>query len=239
MVTVLTPGPGRKPAFDREQAIQAALSEGVGSFSIRGVADRLGIKPPALYRMFSSRDELQAAAMEKLATDIEAPTMVASWQEALRLVASRSWELFCRHPEAPTVIMTKPDAMTGAVPRFEELVHRLVELNIPGGLPTASFAVDFIGDTTVCTFLQMQYLTTTDETGETPLDRYTKSTEESEDVFGVKNMPDTGFLDAKVEFIITSIEHGIGPHGTPTTNRCPDATRKAEEHPATRGCLGR
>ena len=114
----LSPGPGRKPVFDKEQAIQAALEEGVASFSLRSVADKLGIKPPALYRMFNSRDELQAAAMHKLAEHINTPAVATTWQDALRLFSSRSWDLFSRYPEAPTVIMTKPEAIIDALARF-------------------------------------------------------------------------------------------------------------------------
>ena len=41
MVINLSPGPGRKPVFDKEQAVQAVLEEGVATFSLRGVADKL------------------------------------------------------------------------------------------------------------------------------------------------------------------------------------------------------
>ena len=34
--------PGRKPAFTRRQAIDAALAEGIETFTLRAVADRLG-----------------------------------------------------------------------------------------------------------------------------------------------------------------------------------------------------
>ena len=37
------------------------------------------------------------------------------------------------------------------------------------------------------------------------------SADDNDDVFGMKDMPGTGFLDSKVEFIIAGIEHGIGP----------------------------
>ena len=214
MVINLSPGPGRKPVFDKEQAVQAALEEGVATFSLRGVADKLGIKPPALYRMFSSRDELQAAAMQKLAEHINDPAVTTTWQDALRLFSSRSWDLFSRYPEAPTVIMTNPEAIIGVLPGFRRLIDRLVRLNIPGGFPCASFAVDFIGDITITTFIQMRSFTTTDAAGETPLDRYTTSADDNDDVFGMKDMPGTGFLDSKVEFIIAGIEHGIGPRSS-------------------------
>lgn len=46
--------PGRKPAFTRRQAIDAALAEGIETFTLRAVADRLGVKATALYREFST-----------------------------------------------------------------------------------------------------------------------------------------------------------------------------------------
>jgi transcriptional regulator, TetR family len=161
--------------------------------------------------MFNSRDELQAAAMHKLAEHINTPAVATTWQDALRLFSSRSWDLFSRYPEAPTVIMTKPEAIIDALARFRGLIDRLVRLDIPGGFPCASFAVDFIGDITITTFIQMRSFTTINDAGQTPLDRYTTSADDNDDVFGMKDMSGTGFLESKVEFIIAGIENGIGP----------------------------
>lgn len=106
--------PGRKPAFTRRQAIDAALAEGIETFTLRAVADRLGVKATALYREFSSRQELQLAAIAEIAVDIEPDPDVSNWQDALRQVVDRQWALCERYPEAPLVLMAQPEAFGGS-----------------------------------------------------------------------------------------------------------------------------
>lgn len=144
--------PGRKPAFTRRQAIDAALAEGIETFTLRAVADRLGVKATALYREFSSRQELQLAAIAEIAVDIEPDPDFSNWQDALRQVVDRQWALCERYPEAPLVLMAQPEAFGAAMPRIAAIVQRLAELGVPGGVEGAAFAFDFVGDTTLETF---------------------------------------------------------------------------------------
>lgn len=90
--------PGRKPVFTRRQVIDAALAEGIGSFTLRAVAERLGVKATALYWVFSSRQELQLAAMNAISRDIEPDPRLRTWQEALRDVVNRYWDMCSRLP---------------------------------------------------------------------------------------------------------------------------------------------
>ena len=154
--------PGRKPAFTRRQAIDAVLAEGIETFTLRAVADRLGVKATALYREFSSRQELQVAAIAEIMVDIEPDPNVASWQDALRQIVDRQWALCERYPEAPLVLMTQPEAFGAVMPRCAAIAQGLAELGIPGGVEGAAFAFDFVGDTTFETFISMQpYLVAT------------------------------------------------------------------------------
>lgn len=145
--------PGRKPVFTRRQVIDAALAEGIGSFTLRAVAERLGVKATALYRVFSSRQELQLAAMNAISRDIEPDPRLRTWQEALRDVVNRYWDMCSRYPEAATVILTQPEAFGMALPRIAAIVERLAELGIPAGTDGAAFALDFVVDMTLETYV--------------------------------------------------------------------------------------
>ncbi|WCC79732.1 TetR/AcrR family transcriptional regulator [Cutibacterium equinum] len=207
--------PGRKPAFTRRQAIDAALAEGIETFTLRAVADRLGVKATALYREFSSRQELQWAALAEIVVDIEPDPDVTSWQDALRQVVDRQWELFEGYPEAPRVIITQPEAFGAAMPFITTIVHTLADLGIPGGVEGAAFALDFVGDTVLETFVSIQPYLTADEGGRTGIERIGEMTDGQPDVFGVQSMGARGNLDLKIEFIIAGMEHGLFPGSTP------------------------
>ena len=203
--------PGRKPAFTRRQAIDAALAEGIETFTLRAVADRLGVKATALYREFSSRQELQLAAIAEIAVDIEPDPDFSNWQDALRQVVDRQWALCERYPEAPLVLMAQPEAFGAAMPRIAAIVQRLAELGVPGGVEGAAFAFDFVGDTTLETFVSIQPYLTADGGGRTGVERIGEMTAGHPDVFGVQSMGERGNLDLKVEFIIAGMELGLFP----------------------------
>ena len=115
--------PGRKPAFTRRQVIDATLAEGIGSFTLRAVAERLGVKATALYREFSSRQELQLAAISAIAADIEPDPQLCTWQDVLRDVVDRQWQMCVRYPEAAAVIVTRPEAFGVALPRITAMLR--------------------------------------------------------------------------------------------------------------------
>jgi len=203
--------PGRRPAFTRRQAIDAALAEGIETFTLRAVADRLGVKATALYREFSSRQELQVAAIAEIMVDIDPDPNVASWQDALRQIVDRQWALCERYPEAPLVLMTQPETFGAVMPRCAAIVQGLAELGIPGGVEGAAFAFDFVGDTTFETFISMQPYLVADEDGRTGVERIGVMTEGLPDIFGMQDLGERGNLDLKVEFIIAGMEHGLFP----------------------------
>ncbi|MDU0969254.1 MAG: helix-turn-helix domain-containing protein [Actinomycetaceae bacterium] len=207
--------PGRKQVFTRDQAIAAALAEGVGSFTLRAVAARLGVRPSALYREFGSREDLQIAAMAQIARDFLTDSQWATWQDGLRHMVDTQWRMLTLHPEAANVIITQPEACAVAMPHFAALVDKLVDLGIPGGRDAATFALDFAGDTTMMTFVSMQPYVTVDAEGRTGLERATSHMGDAPDVFDMAGMGERGFLDRKIAFIIAGLEAGLLPPATP------------------------
>lgn len=201
--------PGRKPAFTRRQVIDATLAEGIGSFTLRAVAERLGVKATALYREFSSRQELQLAAISAIAADIEPDPQLCTWQDVLRDVVDRQWQMCVRYSEAAAVIVTRPEAFGVALPRITAIVERLAALGIPGGKEGAAFALDFAGDTALETYMSVQPYMTCDEEGRTGLDKFVRIAGELPELFGMQDMGERGNLDLKIEFIIAGMEHGL------------------------------
>lgn len=204
-----TPSAGRKPVFNRMDVIYAVLKLGVSSFSMRAVAQELGVQAPALYRVFPSREDLQIATVEYLARPIfEAKYWGDTWQECLTLFASRTWKVFSTHPELPGFIAQNPTMHIIGARLAGNVVQALVDLGIPGGHATAAFAFDFVGDTTMMTAMQMVPHNGLDARDYEEMMNKLGSPE----YFDFYSMAEQGFLEQKLRFIIQGIEQGLVPN---------------------------
>jgi AcrR family transcriptional regulator len=83
---------GRPARIDRAGIVAAAVDIGLDSFSMEGVAGRLGVTTPALYSHVSGRDEILLLAATELISALE-PDLVAidDWSEWLT-----SWAVLLR-----------------------------------------------------------------------------------------------------------------------------------------------
>lgn len=75
---------GRPPRIDRDRIVATAVELGLDSFSMEGVATRLGVTPPALYSHVSGRDEiLRLAASEVMGSLAPGLDLLSSWRDWL------------------------------------------------------------------------------------------------------------------------------------------------------------
>lgn len=181
----------------------------MSSFTMRAVAKRLGVRPAALYRVSGSREDLQFEALKAIANrEHLVPGQVRSWQSFLRWFVDAQWQMLDEDPELAIVVNTRSDAFVAALPQLTLLMEELTRLGIPGGMETASFAVDFVGDTTFTTFMQMRGFRDSSE-GRMQRERVMQAMGANPDVFNIANLDERGNLNAKVEFIIAGIEAGL------------------------------
>ena len=204
---------GPKPRFGSEDAIAAAISQGLDAFTVASVAKVLGVAPPAIYRLFSSRDELVDAALAKAARSLKVDLHSSSWEELLRSYSHETWRLCEEFPGLSTVIFNYPLAFTHILPKATQLMHELVALGLEED--QASFAIDFIGDSVLGTHISITAMRRVDGQGKSGLERVqdrlqvlgVTSTEElpiSPDDSWLSN----GNLDRKLEFIIAGLRQG-------------------------------
>ncbi|MCS5479595.1 TetR/AcrR family transcriptional regulator [Corynebacterium sp. YIM 101645] len=90
-------GVGRRPRFTSDDVVTAALRLGVDRFTLSGIAEELGVRPPAIYRLFPSRGMIVEAAVAVIAGRFGAPRG-GTWQEVLRCWVGECDRLFGRYP---------------------------------------------------------------------------------------------------------------------------------------------
>ncbi len=90
----------RKP-LSRARVLQAAVAlsdeAGLEAFSVRGLAQELGVVPMALYRHVANKDELLDGMVDIVFSEIELPSEDLDWRSAMRRRAISTRETLKRH----------------------------------------------------------------------------------------------------------------------------------------------
>jgi AcrR family transcriptional regulator len=81
-------------------AIALADQAGIEAFSMRGLAQELGVVPMALYKHVANKDELLDGIVDIVFSEIDAPSAKEDWRSALRRRAISARTALKRHPWA-------------------------------------------------------------------------------------------------------------------------------------------
>lgn len=128
-VPVSTPGP--RPRFTVEEVLAAALgvidSGPPEGFTMRRVADALGIGVMTLYGYVASKEELlEGATVLAFAEAHEGLDDGASWEQRLRHEVRGFHELARRHPHLVTLVLQQRSAMPGLFRMRERMLDALL-----------------------------------------------------------------------------------------------------------------
>lgn len=194
---------GRKPAFDADDVIAAAFAEGVDRFTMAAIAERLGVVTPAIYRVFPSRDEIEAACLRKAAASIALPDSGSGWREVLRMWADECWKVCEDHRGLTRAVFANPIAFN----HIEHVAAAYARALTDDGwtVEQAAFALDFLGDTVFASHLGIQAMRDVDASGETGYDRARRSAADDAVFRPEPAWIDRTALDAKVDFIIAGL----------------------------------
>ena len=93
-------GPKQRVSVDEvvRAAIAVADEEGLPAFSMRRVADRLGLKLMSIYTYVPGRDELIGLMIDDVTGETGLPPHTGDWRRDLATVARQVWEEYHRHP---------------------------------------------------------------------------------------------------------------------------------------------
>jgi len=92
--------PDRKP-LSRARVLEAAVAladeAGLEAFSMRALAQELGVVPMALYKHVTNKDELLDGMIDLVFSEIELPSAERDWRSAMRQRAISTREALGRH----------------------------------------------------------------------------------------------------------------------------------------------
>ena len=91
----------RRTPLSRPRVLRAAVAladaAGLEAFSMRGLAQELGVVPMALYKHVASKDELLDGMVDIVFGEIELPARDLEWRSAMRSRANSTREALRRH----------------------------------------------------------------------------------------------------------------------------------------------
>ncbi len=122
---------GRPRRISKERIVEAAVAQGLDSFSIQSIADHLGVTAPALYTHVSGRDEIVELVAADLMSRLQVPDSV-DWKEWLLDFGRQARLHFADAGTALQVDLSGPLAM-----RRLEVGERGVRLLIEAGFTPA------------------------------------------------------------------------------------------------------
>jgi AcrR family transcriptional regulator len=170
------------------EAVALADEKGIGTLTMRRLADRLSVEPMSLYHHVANKDEILDGMVDVVFREIDLPLEGADWKTAMRERAASARAALRRHPWAVgrmesrlspgPATLRHHDAVIGCLRRADFTValaahafsaidsylygFAMQELNLPFHTPeeTAAMAVTFLEQFPVDRFPHLAELTT-------------------------------------------------------------------------------
>ena len=109
----------RRVALSRDRVLRAAVAvtdrDGIGSLSMRRLADKLGVVPMALYKHVANKEELLDGMIDIVIGEIDPPLRDADWKRAVRQRILSARQALLRHPWASGVLESRKRPTIAAV----------------------------------------------------------------------------------------------------------------------------
>lgn len=100
----ISDSPARRGALSRERVLRTAIAVadagGLGSLTIRSLADELGVKPMSVYYHVANKEEILDGIVDLVFSEIELPAPGGDWRRQIRRRAISARQVLRRHPWA-------------------------------------------------------------------------------------------------------------------------------------------
>jgi AcrR family transcriptional regulator len=112
MAAQTDPSPAPRPPLTRQRVLDTAVEladrDGVGSLSMRKLAQELGVEAMSLYHHVAGKDAILDGLIDIVFSEIELPSGGTDWKHAMRQRASSAREALRRHPWATSLMESRP-----------------------------------------------------------------------------------------------------------------------------------
>jgi AcrR family transcriptional regulator len=103
-----------KEPLSRERVLRTAIEladrDGIGSLTMRRLAQELGIEAMSLYHYVRGKDDILAGMVDLVTSEIPLPDPAGDWKGAIRQTAITEFEILSAHPWAASTILSVKQA---------------------------------------------------------------------------------------------------------------------------------
>jgi len=100
-----------RPPLSAERVLDAAVRladrTGIEAFTIRRLADELGVKPMTIYHHVPSKDAIIDGMVDRVFAEIHLPPADQHWKAAMRHKCMSARDVLLRHPWAPPLMESR------------------------------------------------------------------------------------------------------------------------------------
>ena len=101
----------RRTPLTRQRVIEGAVAladeVGIHPLTIRALAERLGVKPMALYHHVAGKEQIIDGMVDHVFAEIALPPEGMEWRAALRVRSRSARDVLARHPWAAPLMETR------------------------------------------------------------------------------------------------------------------------------------
>jgi AcrR family transcriptional regulator len=114
-------------------AVEIADERGIGAITMREVASRLGVEAMSLYNHVANKDDILDGMVDLVIEQVELPSDVEDWRDAMRRRAVSAHRVFGSHPWLPLLVDSRESSGPSRLQYFDWVLGRLT---------TAGFSLD-------------------------------------------------------------------------------------------------
>jgi AcrR family transcriptional regulator len=122
-------------------AIEVADAGGVGSLTIRSLADKLGVKPMSVYHYVANKDEILDAIVDLVFAEIDLPRPGRDWQAEMRRRAVSARQVLRRHPWAIALLQSRTSPGPATLRHHDAFIGTLREAGFSIAMTAHAFAL--------------------------------------------------------------------------------------------------
>jgi AcrR family transcriptional regulator len=122
-------------------AVALADAGGVGSLTIRSLADKLGVKPMSVYHYVANKEEILDGIVDLVFAEIELPRAGGDWRAEMRRRAVSARQVLRRHPWAIALLQSRTSPGPATLRHHDAFIGTLREAGFPVAMTAHALAV--------------------------------------------------------------------------------------------------
>ena len=134
-----------RPALTRERVLEAGIRladlEGIGTVTMRRVAQELGVEAMSLYHHVASKDDLMRGLVDVVIGEFELAQPGVGWKANLRRMAMSAHAGLVRHPWAAPLVLSHTDRSDARLRYMDSMLATLRRAGFSAGLTDQAYHV--------------------------------------------------------------------------------------------------